>query len=154
MNLFQTLNTFDTELLISAHNIFPVEYVKFLKFTSESIVIWCMIFLVGLWIFGVFKKNDTYKIKALNVFFLIMVVFLLYGIMYFFIPQFRPHPGEYFGQMAITPLIPHPLDNSFPSGHAIFSTAFFIAVCLYIRNIWAILFTLVLAIMTVCSRVL
>lgn len=77
-NISEKLLAFDRELLISAHQSFPIEYVKLLKFSSESIVVWCMLFLVGLWLYSVTQKTDNYKKISLKIFFLIITVFLVY----------------------------------------------------------------------------
>lgn len=144
---------YDERLLISLQGMIDPEYALLLKLTSESIVLWCMVFLVGLWLYGTFQRDATYKIRSLHVCAMILSVFLVYSAIYFFLPQWRPHPGEILVH-TIQPLIPHPLDNSFPSGHALFSSAFVVAMCVYVRQPTLILFTVICAILTVCSRVL
>ncbi len=45
------------------------------------------------------------------------------------LPKWRPGATEMAG--AIAPLIPHPIDNSFPSGHALFTGALLAALYHY-----------------------
>ena len=56
---------------------------------------------------------------ALHVFFTIVCVFIAYAVINLGIPQWRP--GAIEAVHGIAPLIPHPIDNSFPSGHALFT---------------------------------
>lgn len=144
---------YDERLLISLQGIIAPEYATLLKLTSESIVIWCMIFLVATWLYGTIHKNNAYKVRSLHICAMILSVFLIYSIVYFFLPQWRPHPGEILSH-TIQPLIPHPLDNSFPSGHALFSSAFVVAMFVYTRQPVLIAITIVFALLTLCSRVL
>jgi membrane-associated phospholipid phosphatase len=55
---------------------------------------------------------------------------------------------------AIAPLIPHPIDNSFPSGHALFSGSLFVALFRYYRVNWIIILALILAVITLAARMI
>ncbi len=154
MNI-QPLLDLDRELLIAAQSIIPSEYALLVTILAESIVIWCMLFLVGTWIYGVAKKDNSYKVLSLQVFGLIISVFIIYTVINLMVPQWRQHPFDLLKNVEhITPLIPHPTDNSFPSGHALFSGAFVVAMLYYSKNYFLIGLTIALAIITVCCRVM
>lgn len=74
---------------------------------------WVLIalFLIGLWLTGTFKKDNAYKIRSLNIFYMIVAGFALYVLLNQMLPV-RPRP-ELFSQ--IDPLIKKLPDNSFPS---------------------------------------
>lgn len=150
----QSLLDFDKNLLISLQGVIPNQYSLLVTIFAESIVLWCMIFLVGLWLYGVKKNDNSYKITSLQIFGLIASVFIIYSLVNIAVPQWRIHPSELLKWTNITPLIPHPTDNSFPSGHALFSGAFLVAVFYYFKKSWMITLTLFLVIITVCCRVL
>jgi membrane-associated phospholipid phosphatase len=80
---------------------------------------------------GTIQKETELKRQSLQVFFTIVAVFAVYGIINLCIPQWRPAPDEVVS--GIKPLIPHPIGNSFPSGHALFSVALFIGIWEYVR---------------------
>lgn len=151
---FQSLLDFDKNLLISLQGIIPSEYSFLVTILAESIVVWCAIFLVATWLYGTFQKNNEYKTRALQVFGLIVSVFVIYTVVNLCVPQWREHPHSFLNGANITPLIPHPTDNSFPSGHALFSGAFIVAVFAYVKNYFLIALTILLALITVCCRVL
>lgn len=151
--MLESLLLWDKELFLFFQNRIDPSITFLVPFLAESIVIWAMTFLVGSWIYGAIQKNDAYKILSLRVFYTIITVFIFYSILNFGIPQWRPHPGELI-PATMRPIIPHPLDNSFPSGHAIFSTAFLMAALMYIKNIPIIATTAIFAIITLCLRVL
>lgn len=153
MNLQYFLDL-DKQLLISLQNVIPSEYSSVVTIIAESIVIWIAVFLIGLWLFGVFRKNPDYQIMALQIFGLIISVFVIYTIINLAVPQWREHPHSFLSNSHITPLIPHPTDNSFPSGHALFSAAAIFSVWRYTRKTWCIFVTILLAILTVSARVL
>lgn len=150
--MINTILAWDQNALISLQGIIPLQFALFIKIFAESIVIWIAIFLISCWLYGTFHKNDSYKVLALRVFLTIATVFIFYSILNFFIPQWRPHPSEIIPR-TITPLIPHPLDNSFPSGHALFSGAAIMAMIWYVKKPIYIFITIVLAIVTVILRV-
>ena len=74
---FQSLLDFDKNLLISLQGVIPAQYSSIVTILAESIVVWCAIFLVGTWLYGTFQKNDDYKKQALQVFGLIVSVFVI-----------------------------------------------------------------------------
>ena len=93
------------------------------------------------------------KRQSLRVFVTIVTVFVIYGIVNLWLPQWRPSPDEV--AWGIAPLIPHPIGNSFPSGHALFSVALFIGILYYIpllRNV-LLLITALLGGITALARV-
>lgn len=77
---------------------------------------------------------------------------MLYSIINFGLPQWRPSPIEVAG--GIKPLIPHPIDNSFPSGHALFSAALFVGIWKYFRKKYLLLMVVIIAITTTSARVI
>ncbi len=83
-----------------------------------------VILLIGLWLYGTFKKEVGYKIIALDIFYAIMFAFGVYWVLQFGLP-IRPRPETISN---IPPLINHLPDNSFPSGHAIFAGASVVAI--------------------------
>ena len=86
---FQSLLDFDKNLLISLQGVIPAQYSSIVTILAESIVVWCAIFLVGTWLYGTFQKNDDYKKQALQVFGLIVSVFVIYTIVNLCVPQWR-----------------------------------------------------------------
>jgi hypothetical protein len=76
-------------------------------------VIYGAIILIGLWLYGVYKNNLIYKEYAFSIFLGVVLVFVLYAIINLGIPPWRPGAME--AVKGIAPLIPHPVDNSFPS---------------------------------------
>ncbi|MDD2487365.1 MAG: phosphatase PAP2 family protein [Candidatus Gracilibacteria bacterium] len=93
--------------------------VEIIKLLSDFGVILVVILLIGLWIYGVYKKKDIFKENALMIFYSIAFSFLIYVILNLGLPL-RPRPETV---SAIRPLVDHLPDNSFPSGHAIFAGA-------------------------------
>ena len=130
--MIQTLLDLDTSLLLSARSLISEQYIGLLRISAEMIVVYGALILIGLWLYGVWMKNNLYKISALQIFFTIILTFLIYTVLNFGIPQWRPNPQAISG--AIAPLIPHPLDNSFPSGHALFTAALLVGLMRFSRN--------------------
>ncbi|MBP6981322.1 phosphatase PAP2 family protein, partial [Candidatus Gracilibacteria bacterium] len=54
----------------------------------------------------------------------------------------------------IKPLIPHPVDNSFPSGHALFTAALLVGIIRFFRNKYLIGLTIIIGCITVSARVI
>lgn len=109
-----------------------------------------MLVLVGLWLYGAYKKDNAPKVDALMMLYSIGFAFLVYVILNLGLP-FRPRPETV---ATIRPLIDHLPDNSFPSGHAIFAGASVFAAFLYMKKrciTWVLLFT---SVFMVLSRVL
>jgi membrane-associated phospholipid phosphatase len=97
------------------------------------------------------KHDNEYKKNALRIFMTIIGVFVIYSVINLGIPQWRPGAMELSGATA---LIPHPTDNSFPSGHALFSAALLVGLWKYYRRSWLIAVIAVLALATTSARVI
>lgn len=152
MNIINTLLAFDLSLLQSARWLVWSQYAPVVQVTGEWIVVFWALFLVGLWIYGVYKKDNEYKKNALTIFFTIVAVFGIYAVINLGLPKWRLGAMEIPG--AIAPLIPHPTDNSFPSGHALFTGAFLVALLRYYRYNSSITIMVALAaLITLVSRV-
>jgi undecaprenyl-diphosphatase len=136
--------------MASQHLIWP-EYAMMIQILGELIVLWWAIFLVLLWLYGIYKKDILFKLTALRIFFLIVLVFSIYAIINLGLPQWRPGAMELSGADA---LIPHPTDNSFPSGHALFSAAMLVGIWKYFRNGWIISITVLFALISTTARVI
>lgn len=150
--MIDTLLQLDTELLISARGLISPTYAPLIQLTGESIVFFVGIFLIILWLYGVYKRDNIYKIVALQIFSTIILTFIVYTLINFGIEKWRPSPQEVV--WGLPPLIPHPLDNSFPSWHALFTAAFLIGCIHFFKNWWIITFTLLFGIITAVSRVI
>lgn len=118
--MIQSLLALDTSLFLSAQSLVSPEYATIIQILGEAVVVAGGIFLVMLWLTGVRRDDIEYKKNALRIFMGIIGVFVLYSIINLGIPPWRPGAMELSGATA---LIPHPTDNSFPSGHALFSAA-------------------------------
>ncbi len=124
--------------------------VKLIKIFSDFWVIFVAISLVFLWLTWVYKKDDTFKVTALNIFYTIIFCFILYMILNLWLP-IRPRPETV---SSIRPLVDHLPDNSFPSGHGIFAWAAVLAFFTFINKkiYWVLL--LILSIIMLYCRVL
>ena len=142
MNIINSLLALDLSLLKWARTLVSPEYARLVQISGELVVIYGAILLVGLWLYGAYRRNNEYKRIALSIFITIVSVFVLYAIINLALPQWRPGATEMAG--AIAPLIPHPIDNSFPSGHALFTGALLVGLFQYYRHNWLILLTLLL----------
>ncbi len=111
----------DTKLLIQGRSLVWPEYASIIQFVGEAIVIYGALILLYLWFTGLYKKDNAWKIWSLQIFFTIILTFFFYTVINFGVEKWRPSPQDVV--WAIAPLIPHPLDNSFPSGHALFTAA-------------------------------
>lgn len=96
--------------------------------------------------YGVYKKEVGYKIIALDIFYAIMLAFLVYWILQFGLPM-RPRPESI---TSLPPLINHLPDNSFPSGHAIFAGASVVAIGYFFSMSVSSLFAFFGVIMLLC----
>lgn len=123
--------------------------VKLIHMGTDIEVILIMVVLVGLWLYGVYKKDNQPKSDALMIFYSIGFAFLIYVILNLGLP-FRPRPETV---SAIRPLVDHLPDNSFPSGHAIFFGSSVLAAFYYTRS-WIAWVLLIAGIYMVLSRVL
>lgn len=108
-----------------------------------------MALLVGLWLYGAYKKNNSFKVDSLMIFYSLGFAFVIYVILNLGLP-FRPRPETV---LTIRPLMDHLPDNSFPSGHAIFAGASILGAFLYTRA-WIAWVLLVTGLLMVFSRVL
>lgn len=122
--MIESLLALDTKLLIQARTLLWPEYASIIQFLGEAIVIYGALILLYLWFTGLYKKDNAWKIWSLQIFFTIILTFLFYSAINFGIEKWRPSPQDVV--WGIAPLIPHPLDNSFPSGHALFTAALII----------------------------
>jgi membrane-associated phospholipid phosphatase len=152
MNIISQILDFDRSLLLSVRGFISPDYALLVQIAWELVVIYCAIFLVILWLYWVYIKNDEYKKYALSIFFTIVVVFVIYAIINLGIPKWRLWAMEIPG--AIAPLIPHPADNSFPSGHALFSWALLFWIFSYFRRSWILILTIILSLITLAARVI
>lgn len=149
--MFQTLLEIDTALLIQMRQIPLQEYAVVVQITGESIVLWIALYLLYLWFSGLIHKDREKKEQALQIFFGIILTFTVHAIVNFGIPQWRPSPQDVIS--GIAPLIPHPLDNSFPSGHALFSAAALIGLSFTVRKQSILFITLIFTLLTAFARV-
>ncbi len=150
--MFQTLLSLDRDALIWSRGLVGPEYSHFIQVAGEIVVLWWALLLLGMWLYGVYRKQNSYKIHALEIFSVIIIAFLLYTVVNFGMDKWRPSPGEI--AWAIAPLIPHPLDNSFPSGHALFMASLLVGLFFRFRYKSLILITTILGIITVSARVI
>lgn len=132
MNFFESLLAWDTQALIWAAMQFPREYAPMIQILAELIVIWVALFLVWLWLSGVRTNQTEPKIRSLHIAVLILCVFGIYSVINLGLPQWRESPQNVVE--SIGSLIPRPADNSFPSGHSLFTGAFLVGLWLYMRR--------------------
>lgn len=150
----ENLLELDKQWLITLQGIIPERYSSLVVFGGETVVLWCAFLLVFLWLYGVYRHDNSYKIITLQIFALIASVFIIYSIVNLGVPEWRPHPSEVLNGTNIKPLIPHPTDNSFPSGHALFSGALLVGLWIFLRQKWVFWLTLIIALLTLSCRVL
>ncbi|MFA6080470.1 MAG: phosphatase PAP2 family protein [Candidatus Gracilibacteria bacterium] len=108
------------------------------------------VFLIGLWIYGVYQKDNGPKHVALDLFWHVLGAFTIYWVINQLLPV-RPRP-ETIG--SIPALITHLPDNSFPSGHAMFLGASWWALHILLGKKRIVIGFLSLGILTVTARVL
>jgi membrane-associated phospholipid phosphatase len=150
--MIESLLQLDTQLLIRARSLVWPEYANIVQILWESIVIYGALLLLGIWFTWVYKKDNAWKIWALQIFFTIILTFSVYTAINFGFPAWRANPQEVVGWIA--PLIPHPLDNSFPSGHALFTAALLVGIFRFCPKKLAILWATIFWIFTVSARVI
>lgn len=151
MNILTWFLDTDLSLLQSARWLVAPEYARFVQITWELVVIYWAILLVILWLYWVYSKNNEYKKIALSIFFTIVTVFILYAIINLGMPQWRM--GAIEAVHGIPPLIPHPIDNSFPSGHALFVGSLLFWIFSYFRRNWLLILTSIVGLITLTARV-
>ncbi len=150
--MLQYLLSLDTNLLIWARSLVWPEFARMIQILGESVVLWIALFLLWLWLTGVAKKDNRYRVWALEIFFVIILTFIIHAVINLGFPQWRISPQLVAG--GITPLIPHPIDNSFPSGHALFTMATLIGLWNSYRKRWAIGLTILFGLITAAARVI
>lgn len=142
----------DTSALIWARGLIGPEHALMIQIAWESIVLFVAFFLLFLWFTGVMRQDNRYRVWALEIFFIVILTFILHAIINFWVPQWRMWPQDVVGGVA--PLIPHPIDNSFPSGHALFTAAFVVGLSHAYRKWWAILIAIILWLITAAARII
>lgn len=150
--MFSFLVSQDISLLNSLRSFIDPEsplQIKLIRIGSDIEVVLVMLVLVGLWLYGVYKKDNQPKVDALMMLYSIGLAFAVYIVLNLGLP-FRPRPETV---STIRPLVDHLPDNSFPSGHAIFFGASVLAAFYYTRA-WIAWTLLVTGIFMVLSRVL
>lgn len=151
MNTIHFLLDLDLSLLQSARWLVAPEYARWVQIAWELVVFYGAILLVWFWLYWIYTKSIEYKKIALSIFFTIITVFVLYAIINLGMYQWRPGAME--AVHGITPLIPHPIDNSFPSGHALFTASLLFWITSYFRRYWLIVVTIFIGIITLTARV-
>jgi membrane-associated phospholipid phosphatase len=149
--MIHSLLNLDTSIFLSTQSLIDPKYANIIHILGESIVIMSGAFMTILWLIGVKTKNNEYKKISLRIFTGIIGVFILYGIINLGMPKWRVGAMELSGATA---LIPHPTDNSFPSGHALFSAALLVGIWKYYPKILLILLFIILALVTTTARVI
>ncbi len=150
--MLQYLLQLDTTFLIWARSLVWPEFARMIQILGESIVVWVAFLLLWLYFTGVMRKDNRYRIWALEIFFVIILTFIIHAVINLGFPQWRISPQLVAG--GITPLIPHPIDNSFPSGHALFTMAALIGLWNSYRKRWAIGLTILFGLITAAARVI
>lgn len=149
--MIQTLLDLDASLLLSAGSLAGPERARLISICGELIVLYGMLVLVSLWLLGVYRKTNTPKLSALEIFTTIILTFGLYAIINLGVPQWRIGAMELTGATA---LIPHPIDNSFPSGHALFTAALIVGLWNFSRK-WSLIGgAIVFGLITASARVI
>ena len=92
--MIETLLSLDTALLIEARGLVPDSYATLIQIFGESIVIFVAVFLLVLWLYGVSRKDNAYKIAALQIFTTIILTFIVYSVVNFGIDTWRPSPQD------------------------------------------------------------
>ena len=152
MKIIDSLLQADLSLLQYARTLITPEYAFFVQIAWELAVIYGAIILIGLWLYGVYKNNLIYKEYAFSIFLGVVLVFVLYAIINLGIPPWRPGAME--AVKGIAPLIPHPVDNSFPSWHALFTGAFLFWICRYFLRSWLLLSFVIIGLITLSARII
>lgn len=152
MTIINQLLALDLSLLQSARSFIWGEYAPIVQIAGELVIFYWAFVLIALWLYGIYKKNNKYKKNAIAIFLTIITIFILYAIINLGIPPWRPGAME--AVQGIAPLIPHPIDNSFPSGHALFTGALMFGLFGYFRNRWLILLTGIIGTITLTARVI
>jgi membrane-associated phospholipid phosphatase len=149
--MFQYLLELDSSISLFFRNLVTPEssLAPLVTWFADAPVLLIAVFLVGLWLWGAYKKQVGLKIVALDIFYTIIFAFIVYWILQFGLPM-RPRPE---GLSAIKPLIEHLPDNSFPSGHAIFAGAAVVAIGYFFSMRLSTLFA-VLGVVMLIARII
>ncbi len=123
--------------------------VESIKFLADFWVILVPVLLVLFWLYWVYKNEKQFKIDSLLIFYSIAISFFIYFILNLWLP-FRPRPESF---STIRPLIDHIPNNSFPSGHAIFSGASIFAFLYYSKK-WFFWLVLIFCLVMIICRIL
>jgi membrane-associated phospholipid phosphatase len=121
-------------------------WVPAIRFFSDFEIFLTVAFLIGIWLYGAYRKDVDYKIASLDIFYAIMFAFAVYWALQFGLP-IRPRPEAVSN---IPPLISHLPDNSFPSGHAIFAGASVVAIGYFLSMPVSTAFAVFGVIMLIC----
>ncbi len=89
MNIINQLLALDLSLLESARTVISPQYARLVQISGELVVVYGVLLLVLLWLYGVYKRDDRYKRIALAVFVTIVSVFVLYAIINLGLPKWR-----------------------------------------------------------------
>lgn len=119
MNIFSSLQSLDVQLLDIIRNALTIHsewFSTFIFLISDSEPIIFAVFLIILWLYGWYERDNGPKHVALDLFWHVMCAFTIYWIINQLLP-IRPRPEAFTN---LPPLIAHFPDNSFPSGHAMF----------------------------------
>lgn len=117
--MFDTIQSLDIHLLEIIRNFFVIDAEWFrllVLLIADSQPILFSLFLIGLWFYGVSLRSNGPKHVALDLFWHVLVAFVIYWIINQLLPV-RPRPETV---TSLPPLVNHLPDNSFPSGHALF----------------------------------
>jgi len=150
--MFDSLLALDTNLLIEARTLVGPEYARIIQILGESVVVWCALMLIGIWLLWTLRKDNSPKIAALQIFMTIILTFFFYTMINFGIDKWRPSPQDVV--WGIAPLIPHPLDNSFPSGHALFMAGLIVGLFRFYPRYPLLWISLFFGLITVSARVI
>ena len=139
MTVLSSLQSLDVHALDFVRSTLTINapwFHTFIKLFSDSEPIAFALFLVGLWLSGVYKKSEKPKHVALDLFWHVLGAFIIYSIINQVFPV-RPRPETL---SSLPPLISHIPDNSFPSGHAIFWAASWWSLFVFFhskKTVWA-----------------
>ncbi|MDD4928086.1 MAG: phosphatase PAP2 family protein [Gallionella sp.] len=148
--MLEFIQSLDTRLLIATRSVIDLNspgQVFAVRLFADINVFASMLVMVGLWLYGSFHQEEASKREALSLFYAMALALGIYWLLNFGLPV-RPRPEL---TNAVKPLISHIPDNSFPSGHAIYSGAFATAAFLFLRKKFIAWFVLVLgSVMALC----
>ena len=121
-----------------------------IRFFSDFHIFFMAGLLVVLWLYAVYSRQSLYKESALYVAWTILFSLAIYLALNQLFP-IRPRPEAV---SAITPIIAHLPDNSFPSGHAIFAAAALVATVLFLKIRYLTTTVCSLGILMILARVM